>query len=172
MQPIKRGPAGTTIAAAVVHFCVVIATTALMMLGLLIAAAFSGLGSDSESSSSIGGELFLIALVVLVLAGAFVWCGVALLRRRNWARWVLVIAYGLALSAQVTAVAQTIGRGGHSYVYPVGPIVCGVLLVLLLHRKTQDDFATPTKFTVAPGSNGSAWRFWDGAAWTDATSPR
>lgn len=176
MKPIKRGPAGTTIAAAVVHFVVVAATTALWMLAVLIAVAFSRL-SDEGGRNTAGGDLILFGLLGIIIASVFVWCGVALIKRRTWARWVLISVYGFALSLQVLASLQTIAMGQRVYFNAIGPALCGAVLVLLLHPTTNADFASPTTFTVGPGwypdpSNGNAWRFWDGAVWTNATSPR
>lgn len=49
MRPIKRGPAGTTIAATVIHFVVVALLTVLWFFVLLLIVAFSGLPADASA---------------------------------------------------------------------------------------------------------------------------
>src|SRR2546423_15617746 len=85
--------AGTTVAAAIFHFATVLLAGAFVFVFLVLAWLFAGLDSSGRVADELTAFAALSLIAYLLFAAAATWLGVQLLRRRPWARWLLVALY-------------------------------------------------------------------------------
>ncbi len=180
MQPLstpRTSHSGTTTAAAVIHL-VLVSVGAIVFLLLLVLVGLLGhsVANSSDAHNTVNGILLFVFFVAAVFCGVGIWLGVMLLRRRDWARWTLIVLYGLAGLSQVASIARNRGTGVISLAIDIA------VLVLLLHPATARDcssraHAVPAQLPHPPGwypdpQNPTANRYWDGTGWTQHAAPR
>jgi hypothetical protein len=136
---LQRPPAPTSVKVA--RALVFVQAFLAGLLGLLI------LVVGTEVLGVTGGEsgrlVIVVAAVVFVLTGLWVWAGIAVGRLKNGARWTVVSLSALGCLVELVKLGHTPGRS------IIGILLSGAVIYLLAF-----DASARTAFDASPGSSG------------------